>query len=213
MSWVRYSFVTVVSSGKAVCAWECSGTTQTTGIQSVPTDANESRRTLRAAVSILSEHMATSPNLYVEFAVECDYTRSGFNQVSMWNPDSRMGGGRFKKHNDLWMSLKDCCSKGLQLRSTALPAANAVALKAAAFRYLSGIQKVPLPIGFGALRKLTKATFLKAIRVSSLELDGYNEEGAYLDRIQRLSERASQLGFRVGTAPKDGACFSIASRR
>ena len=124
-----------------------------------------------------------------------------------WDPRSRMGGGSFQRNNDLWITIKALCARGLNLRCSALPLYDSVALKASAYRHLAGTQLAPLPVGFGRQVKLSRPTFIKQLTAAISDADLYNCEGAYRARTERLTTRASELGLRVGTAPKDGGCF------
>jgi hypothetical protein len=161
---------------------------------------------LVAVLALLEQHLAVSADRYVQVQTSCEYTRYGCNEVASWNPASKCGGGRFSRHNDLWLEMKKLCcgDHGLNLLCTPLPLAESLRIGALAYRTLSGTGQLPLPIGIagkGGVSKLTKQVFNNAVLTAHEHQQRWYSDAAVGDRQHRIQSRAAECGFRVGSAP------------
>ena len=66
--WVKYTFAVAAASDKVACAWNCKGRSTLTGVRAIPIEGNDARRSLQAAVVILTEHMGNCATLNVDCA-------------------------------------------------------------------------------------------------------------------------------------------------
>jgi hypothetical protein len=206
-----YSYAVAQLNGKAAVAWEVSGAV---GIhtRTIPSHATLNRCHLVAVLAMLEQHLAVSTDRNVEIRTSCEYTRYGCNEVASWNPASKCGGGRFSRHNDLWLAMKKLCcgDRGLNVLCTPLPLAESLSIGGVAYRTLSGTGQLPLPIGIagrGGATKLTRQLFNNAVLTAHEHQQRWYSDAAVGERQYRIQSRAAEHGFRVGSAPGDGSCF------